>query len=166
MASQSPFSRNSTAFPRIKQSDPVSVSSSSSYSSICCSSSLCNSSMFLTSHTTPPKRNRIVFSSSSSSSSGARRAKQKRMKSVELDSLSSGSKSNAALVGNSDGNRSQSQKMQYLSFKSLFGSRALWRRILFASRKVRSIILLNVIAVVYGNYYYFLKSLRVHRLFC
>ncbi|KAL2233310.1 UNVERIFIED_CONTAM: hypothetical protein Sindi_1511000 [Sesamum indicum] len=38
-----------------------------------------------------------------------------------------------------------------LSFKSLFGKRALWRRILFASRKVRSIILLNVITVIYAS---------------
>ncbi|KAL3824234.1 hypothetical protein ACJIZ3_020263 [Penstemon smallii] len=38
-----------------------------------------------------------------------------------------------------------------LSFESLFGKQALWRRILFASRKVRSIILLNVITVVYAS---------------
>ncbi|XP_048319238.2 uncharacterized protein LOC125418780 [Ziziphus jujuba] len=165
MASQSPFTRNPTVFPTIKQSASVSVSSSS----VCSTSSLCNySSMFFTSHTTTPiKRHRIVFSSSpspspspspssssssSSSSSGARGAKQRRMmKSVDLDSLSSSSKSNSALVGNSDGNRSQSQKMRNLSFKSLFDSRTLWRRILFASRKVRSIILLNVITIVYAS---------------
>ncbi|KAL0424630.1 UNVERIFIED_CONTAM: hypothetical protein Sradi_0997800 [Sesamum radiatum] len=37
-----------------------------------------------------------------------------------------------------------------LSFKSLFGKRASWRRILFASRKVRSLLLLNVITIIYG----------------
>lgn len=38
-----------------------------------------------------------------------------------------------------------------LNYKSLFGRRALWRRIFFASKKVRSIILLNVITLVYGK---------------
>lgn len=38
-----------------------------------------------------------------------------------------------------------------LSLKSLFGRQSLWRRIVFASRKVRSIILLNVITVVYAS---------------
>ncbi|XP_058183529.1 uncharacterized protein LOC131301324 [Rhododendron vialii] len=38
-----------------------------------------------------------------------------------------------------------------LSLKSLFGSQLSWRRIVFASRKVRSIILLNVITVVYAS---------------
>lgn len=42
-------------------------------------------------------------------------------------------------------------KKQALTFKSLFGKRALWRRILFASKKVRSIILLNVITLVYAS---------------
>ena len=37
------------------------------------------------------------------------------------------------------------------SFKSLFGKRSVWRRILFASKKVRSIILLNAITVVNGK---------------
>lgn len=36
-------------------------------------------------------------------------------------------------------------------FKSLFGKRSLWRRILFASKKVRSVILLNATTVVYGK---------------
>lgn len=44
-----------------------------------------------------------------------------------------------------------SKRRTTLSFKSLFGKRALWKRILFASKKVRSIILLNVIAVVYAS---------------
>ncbi|KAL0288449.1 UNVERIFIED_CONTAM: hypothetical protein Scaly_2548100 [Sesamum calycinum] len=38
-----------------------------------------------------------------------------------------------------------------LSFKSLFGKRASWRRILFASRKVRSLLLLNVITIIYAS---------------
>lgn len=38
-----------------------------------------------------------------------------------------------------------------LSFKSLFGKRALWRRIFFASKKVRGIILLNAITIIYGK---------------
>lgn len=38
-----------------------------------------------------------------------------------------------------------------LIFKSLFGKRALWRRIFFASQKVRSIILLNAITIIYGK---------------
>ncbi|KAK6157596.1 hypothetical protein DH2020_011844 [Rehmannia glutinosa] len=38
-----------------------------------------------------------------------------------------------------------------LTFKSLFGKRALWRRIFFASQKVRSIILLNVITIIYAS---------------
>lgn len=41
-------------------------------------------------------------------------------------------------------------KSSNLSLKSMFGRRSLWRRILFASRKLRSIILLNVLTVVYG----------------
>lgn len=38
-----------------------------------------------------------------------------------------------------------------LSFKSLFGKRALWRTLFFASKKVRSIILLNAITIIYGT---------------
>lgn len=37
-----------------------------------------------------------------------------------------------------------------LSLVSLFDKRSLWRRIFFASKKVRSIILLNVVTIVYG----------------
>ncbi|XP_074330944.1 uncharacterized protein LOC141668142 [Apium graveolens] len=43
------------------------------------------------------------------------------------------------------------RKKQAITFKSLFGKRALWRRILFASKKLRSIILLNVITLVYAS---------------
>ncbi|XP_010471093.1 PREDICTED: uncharacterized protein LOC104750930 [Camelina sativa] len=38
-----------------------------------------------------------------------------------------------------------------LNFKSLFGQRALWRKILFDSTKFRSIILLNAITIVYAS---------------
>ncbi|OVA01733.1 Drug/metabolite transporter [Macleaya cordata] len=38
-----------------------------------------------------------------------------------------------------------------IRFKSLFGKRPLWKRILFASKKVRSIILLNVVALIYAS---------------
>ncbi|GLT78407.1 hypothetical protein SLA2020_499440 [Shorea laevis] len=46
---------------------------------------------------------------------------------------------------------SRNPTKQTLSFRSLFGKRTLWRRILFASKKVRSIILLNAITVVYAS---------------
>lgn len=45
----------------------------------------------------------------------------------------------------------RSQKKQNLSFKDVFERKSLWRRIFFASKKVRSIILLNVITVVYAS---------------
>lgn len=45
----------------------------------------------------------------------------------------------------------KSQKRGTLTLKSLFERRSLWRRILFASKKVRGIILLNVITVVYAS---------------
>ncbi|XP_024047657.1 uncharacterized protein LOC18053503 isoform X2 [Citrus clementina] len=55
------------------------------------------------------------------------------------------SKNDVTSVSNSkDGVRAR-------GFKSLFGKRSLWRRILFASKKVRSIILLNAITVVYAS---------------
>ncbi|XVF43617.1 hypothetical protein PTKIN_Ptkin02bG0054600 [Pterospermum kingtungense] len=46
---------------------------------------------------------------------------------------------------------SSSKKRETLSFEYLFGKRYLWRRILFASKKVRSIILLNVITLIYAS---------------
>lgn len=152
MASQSPFSRNSTAFHVIKKSASASVTSPSLCSSYSSSSSLCNLSMVFCSHSKPSKRLRIAVTSLRTSSSSSKSgAKQGRNKPVGVDSLSSGPKPNAALAGDLDGARSRSQRSWRLSVKSLFGRRALWRRILFASRKVRSIILLNVITIVYGN---------------
>ncbi|KAJ4849875.1 hypothetical protein Tsubulata_045310 [Turnera subulata] len=48
--------------------------------------------------------------------------------------------------------RNRSQKEQSLSFKAaVFGRKSLWRRVLFASKKVRSILLLNVITFVYAS---------------
>ncbi|KAM7487737.1 hypothetical protein LguiB_025221 [Lonicera macranthoides] len=47
--------------------------------------------------------------------------------------------------------QSKPQRRRALTFKSLFARRSLWRRILFASRKVRSIILLNVITLIYAS---------------
>lgn len=38
-----------------------------------------------------------------------------------------------------------------LTFKSFFGRRSSWRRTLFASKRIRSVILLNVITIVYGK---------------
>ncbi|KAK1567986.1 hypothetical protein Q3G72_019007 [Acer saccharum] len=58
------------------------------------------------------------------------------------------SKNDVGLISSSGG---RAQKRQALSLKSLFGKRSLWRRILFASTKVRSIILLNVITIVYAS---------------
>ncbi|KAL4574400.1 hypothetical protein LXL04_021229 [Taraxacum kok-saghyz] len=43
------------------------------------------------------------------------------------------------------------KKIPNLNYKSLFGKRALWRRIFFASKKVRSILLLNVITLIYAS---------------
>ncbi|GMN69838.1 hypothetical protein TIFTF001_038883 [Ficus carica] len=106
------------------------------YSS-CTSSSLCNQYAFFPFHSTAPKRHRFGASSSSSSSSyssstRAPHAKQGLRRSVKLDCPCSSSKPSA-----------MSGEPMGLSFKSLFGKRSLWRRIFFASKKVRSIILLN-----------------------
>ncbi|KAK1416057.1 hypothetical protein QVD17_31845 [Tagetes erecta] len=43
------------------------------------------------------------------------------------------------------------KKKPNLKYESLFGKRRLWRRIFFASKKVRSILLLNVITLVYAS---------------
>jgi hypothetical protein len=122
-----------------------------SYATTKLSSFLYNPSVFFSFHTSLPKRSCIIASSlhdSSSSSSTppvAAKAKQRTRKSVNFDN--STSQPNASLV-ESD---TRSLRRPALSFKSLFGKRALWRRIFFASKKVRSIILLNVISIVYGK---------------
>lgn len=124
-----------------------------SYAATKLSSSPCNPSVFFSFHTSAPKRPRITASSLHDSSSSctppprpvAAKAKQRTRNSVTSDT--STSQPNASLVKSDTG----SLRRPAPSFKSLFGRRALWRRIFFASKKVRSIILLNVIAIVYGK---------------
>ncbi|XP_059655383.1 uncharacterized protein LOC132302517 [Cornus florida] len=99
------------------------------------------------------KRTRLVTnsldssSSSSSSSSSANpiNSRKKLRKSVNPISFPDEPKHETF------SNRNYTQKRRNLSFKSLFGRRSLWRRILFASTKVRSIILLNVITLIYAS---------------
>ncbi|KAI3466978.1 hypothetical protein Pfo_023641 [Paulownia fortunei] len=79
-------------------------------------------------------------------SSNAR--KRLRRKSVETITVDSDSKINEAFNSSSNDGVFSGKR---LNFKSLFGKRALWRRILFASQKVRSIILLNVITIIYAS---------------
>ncbi|KAF3969165.1 hypothetical protein CMV_007012 [Castanea mollissima] len=102
------------------------------------SSSLFNPSIFFSFHTTPPKRPRIFSLHHSSSSS----SKPKQRLTKSLDSDDSTSQPNTFSVSANPNSR---------SFKSLFGKRSLWRRIFFASKKLRSIILLNVITLVYAS---------------
>ncbi|KAJ0037995.1 hypothetical protein Pint_22285 [Pistacia integerrima] len=96
------------------------------------------------------KRRRFVASAahnSSSSSSSGSNASSISKKRIELDVYGS---SQRKIVDNSKNEVVlASRKRRTISFKSLFGRRSLWRRILFASKKVRSIILLNVITVIY-----------------
>ncbi|KAE8022867.1 hypothetical protein FH972_008628 [Carpinus fangiana] len=121
-----------------------------SYATTKLSSFLYNPSVFFSFHTSLPKRSCIIASSLQDSSSSstppvAAKAKQRTRKYVNFDN--STSQPNASLV-ESD---TRSLRRPALSFKSLFGKRALWRRIFFASKKVRSIILLNVISIVYAS---------------
>ncbi|KAB1205732.1 hypothetical protein CJ030_MR7G028083 [Morella rubra] len=126
---------------------------STTYGAIKFSSSLCNPSVFSSFHIRPPKRPRLTAfslrdSSSSTPSSAppiASTAKQRLSQSVKSDS--STSQPNTLLV-ESD-NRSLTGPA--ISFKSLIGRQSLWRRILFPSKKVRSMILLNVITIVYAS---------------
>jgi hypothetical protein len=124
-----------------------------SYATTKLSSSLCNPSVFFSFHTSPSKRSRMTASSLHDSSSSstpplppvAAKAKQRTRKSVTSDN--STSQRNASL----DKSDTRSLRIPALSFKSLFGRRALWRRIFFTSKKVRSIILLNVVTIIYGK---------------
>ncbi|KAM2658476.1 hypothetical protein EV2_021183 [Malus domestica] len=135
-----------------------------------CSSST-NSSTFSSFHTNPRKRPRLTASSyppppppSSPSSSSKPNAKQGLRKPVKLDGPNPNPNPNpnpTTLVKNSSENRSQDERrVTTLSFKSLFGKRYLWRRIFFASKKVRSIILLNVITVVYASNFSIVKEVE------
>ncbi|KAF4402602.1 hypothetical protein G4B88_012387 [Cannabis sativa] len=114
------------------------------------SSSLCRPFIFFAFHPTPSKRHRFSFRASflrdSSSSTRAATFKQGGRKSIRFDCPCSSSKSDANSV-----NRSAKQTKPSLSFKTLSAKRSLWRRIFFASKKVRSIILLNVVTLVYAS---------------
>ncbi|KAM6571762.1 hypothetical protein CsatA_015842 [Cannabis sativa] len=114
------------------------------------SSSLCRPFIFFAFNPTPSKRHRFSFRASflrdSSSSTRAATFKQGGRKSLRFDCPCSSSKSDANSV-----NRSAKQTKPSLSFKTLSAKRSLWRRIFFASKKVRSIILLNVVTLVYAS---------------
>ena len=97
----------------------------------------------LTTSSLEDSRSLSSSSSSSSSSSIPTASRRRPMKSIQLPVFSDNNK--PSTFGNND-----AIKAPTLSLKSLFGRRSLWRRILFASTKVRSIILLNVLTVVYG----------------
>ncbi|KAL6969961.1 hypothetical protein U1Q18_029671 [Sarracenia purpurea var. burkii] len=120
-------------------------------------SSLFNSSIVLTFSTIHKKQNHLAAfrldpssssscsSSSSSVCSASHKAENRVRKSVKPEAFGDIPKNKFSV------NRPESPKRPNLSFKSLFGRRSLWRRILFASTKVRSIILLNVLTVVYAS---------------
>ncbi|PQP92422.1 uncharacterized protein Pyn_25810 [Prunus yedoensis var. nudiflora] len=117
-----------------------------------------NSSGLSSFHSAPQKRPRFTASSSPSSSSSKSTAKQGLRKPLKLDSASPNP---SKLVKSSNGNRSEDEnRITTLSFKSFFGKRSLWRRIFFASKKVRSIILLNVITVVYASNFSVVKEVE------
>lgn len=100
-------------------------------------------SILFTFHLSPSKRHRLTTFSlhNSSSLSSPISSRRRPISGVKIQ------KSKNAIVCSA----SNQKKRQSLNFKTLFGKKYLWRRILFASRKVRSIILLNVITVVYAS---------------
>ncbi|KAH7570971.1 hypothetical protein JRO89_XS05G0232000 [Xanthoceras sorbifolium] len=114
----------------------------------------CNSSIFFSGQRIKHRRfaTSAALRNSSSSSSNPNRKKpiDSGVGSSKQAKLVDNAKNDVALVSSSG---VRAQKRQALSFKSLFGKRSLWRRILFASTKVRSIILLNVITIIYGNFF-------------
>ncbi|CAI9296881.1 unnamed protein product [Lactuca saligna] len=94
------------------------------------------------------RRNRHLPPPPSCCSAGPNNAKRRPRKSDKQLQIGEISVHDDAFVSK----REQSLKtISNLNFKSLFGKRALWRRIFFASKKVRSIILLNVITLVYAS---------------
>lgn len=112
------------------------------------------------------KRHRIIASSSnfysfsSSACCAATGSARKRLKkSVEPIKINDDLQNKEPYSSSINGAFSGLQKGPSLSFKSLFARRALWRRIFFASKKVRSILLLNVITIIYG------KPLNFHHRF-
>nr|XP_034911172.1 uncharacterized protein LOC118046392 isoform X3 [Populus alba] len=100
-------------------------------------------SILFTFHLSPSKRHRLTTFSlhNSNSLSSPISSRRRPISGVKIQ------KSKNAIVCSA----SNQKKRQSLNFKTLFGKKYLWRRILFASRKVRSIILLNVITVVYAS---------------
>ncbi|KAJ7942986.1 Drug/metabolite transporter protein [Quillaja saponaria] len=116
-----------------------------------------NASFLYSFHIAYTKRHRFTtFSLHNSSSSnnpttpgsGSRRRKSIKLEGLKSEQLGDDEKKEVPLASST---QIQTHKRGALSFKSLFGKRSLWRRIFFASKKVRSIILLNVIAVVYAS---------------
>ncbi|KAK9276045.1 hypothetical protein L1049_005576 [Liquidambar formosana] len=134
-----------------------------SSSSSCC----CNPSFLFSFHTSHSKRSRLTTfslhdsssppSSSSSSTPSTSNTAKRRRKSVDFETFSSGEDSKLNTLGENRKKKvsleriKSPKKKQTLTFKSLFGKRSLWQRIFFASKKVRSIILLNVITLVYAS---------------
>ncbi|XP_028097201.1 uncharacterized protein LOC114297053 isoform X1 [Camellia sinensis] len=113
----------------------------------CRSSSSLNSSILFTFRLIHKKQTRLTTSSlhsssSSSSTSSAHNGRKRVKKSVIPVTFGDNSKNEVSV------NLPQSRKRTILSLKSLFRRRSSWRRILFASTKVRSIVLLNLITVV------------------
>lgn len=66
--------------------------------------------------------------------------------STQISKLADG---NFFVVGNEEDE--QGVRWRKLGWKLLFGKRPLWKRVFFASKKVKSIILLNVLTVICGN---------------
>ncbi|XP_022150064.1 uncharacterized protein LOC111018331 [Momordica charantia] len=101
------------------------------------------------------KRSRVNHSSPRRCAVCAQNSNSPRSKSTISDAPSS----KPAVLGDCQGNevaRVSSTPIRrrnngILSLMSLFDKRSLWRRIFFASKKVRSIILLNVVTIVYAS---------------
>lgn len=101
------------------------------------------------------KRSRVNDSSTRRGAVCAQNSNLPRPKSTNSDPPSS----KLVVLGDCQGNEVvrvsstpiRRRKSVILSIVSLFDKRSLWRRIFFASKKVRSIILLNVVTIVYGE---------------
>lgn len=107
-------------------------------SSNCCSSSCCSSSSF----------------SSYKIISLRKHGKLKKSLEIERSRMESVSAMQSRSFNKENGSNNVVWKRAVEREKTL-----IWRKVLFASKKFRSIILLNVITIVYGmfNYYFFLK---------
>lgn len=101
------------------------------------------------------KRSRVNYSSTSRCAVCAHNSNLPRPKSTNSDARISKS----VVLGDCQGHELvrisstsiRRRKSVILSLVSLFDKRSLWRRIFFASKKVRSIILLNIVTIVYGE---------------